>query len=116
MKVLPFGSARSPANWGRAVEFIQAVLRLCRLLKIPTGRFVDDIYTCEGCVSEMSPFITARRIIELIGLRLAPKKDQGPSAKVLLLGADLHKEDDTVEVAISKTRETNIIALLGEYY
>ena len=110
MKVLPFGSARSPANWGRVVRFIQAVL--CKVLRIPTGCFVDDLYTCENYMSIESSFRTARKVIALMGLCLAPKKDQGPAGGILLLGAELQIKYDTVIVAISKIRATNIINLL----
>ena len=110
MKVLPFGSARSPANWGRVVRFIQAVL--CKLLRITTGFFADDLYSCGNYESAMSSFRTARRLIEIMGLNLAPKKDQGPASKIILLGAELHIKNDTVAAGISKTRANNISELL----
>ena len=110
LKVLPFGGARPPAKWGRVAKFAQTTLM--KILKIATGCFVDDLYNCEAESTAVSPFTTARELIKLLGLQLSPKKDQGPSNKITLLGAEIEIHYESTHVSISERRAGSICGLL----
>ena len=110
VKVLPFGSSRSPANWGGVVKFAQHLLM--GELKIVTCCFADDLYTCERIATAMSSFLTARQLTQLLGLQLPPKKDQGHAKQISLLGAELVLGQDSVTITISKRRACNLIEFI----
>ena len=50
----------------------------------------------------------------MLGFELTPMKDQGPSSNILILGAELRINSDTIEVEIPKQRAVNTSALLRD--
>ena len=83
----PFGSRRAPANWGRVVTFLQFLAR--RLLSLVVGAYVDDVFCAESIYLAKSGFWAPKRLCALLGFVTSDRKDQPPSAKMHLLGAEV---------------------------
>ena len=84
--VQPFGRRRAPANWGRAVTFIQ--LMACELLTLTVAALVGDVFCDEPASEETIGFRAFKRLEELIGFLTSDKKDR-PTTALLLLGAQV---------------------------
>ena len=110
LRTQPFGSIRSPANWARLTSFVQFVLR--KVFMVWLGVFVDDCY----CVEPQSTITTAlwvtRELCSLLGLELAPDKEQPPTQALTLLGASIQLGDRCVTASLAEKRKTDYTALL----
>ena len=83
--VQPFGSSRSPANWGRVVTSIQFLAK--ELLALVAGAFAGDVYGAEPTCAAASGFWAFKRLSWLLGFPTSDKKDQPPCTNLGLLGA-----------------------------
>ena len=110
LRTQPFGSSRAPANWARLTSFAQFVLR--KVFLVWLGVFVDDCY----CVDPQSTIATAlwvtRELCSLLGLVLAPDKEQPPTQALTLLGASIQLGRRHVSASLTEKRKTDYVALL----
>ena len=83
--VQPFGSRRSPANWGRVATFTQSVAK--ELLALTVGAFVCNVYCGEPRNAASSKFRAFETLAKLLGFPTSDKKGQPPSKELVLLGA-----------------------------
>ena len=74
--VQPFGSRRSPANWGRVVTFLQ--FAACELLRVTTGAFVDEVCSVESHRIAMSSFWAFKQLLR--NRRIPNIGKEGPAA------------------------------------
>ena len=107
--VQPFGSRRSPANWGRVVTFLQFAAE--EILHVSTGAFVDDVFCSESHRLEMSGFWAFKQLCGLIGFPASKKKDQPPSTGMVLLGADASLRETHIQSQVRGGR----LGRLNEY-
>ena len=100
----PFGSRRAPANWGRGVAFLQFLAR--KLLSLIVGAYVEDVFCSEFCAIAKSGFWAPKRLCALLGFNTSDRKDQRPSTRMHLLGAEVSRFDNSI-----RTRATDERAL-----
>ena len=104
--VQPFGSRRAPANWGRVVTFLQFVA--CELLYVTTGAFADDVFCVESHRIATSGFWAFKQLCEITGFPTSPKKDQPPSTRMVLLGAEVSLHDRHAQAEIRTDRKDRL--------
>ena len=102
----PFGSRRSPSNWGRVVKFIQFVAR--KMLHLAVGAFVADVYCAEGAAIAKSGPWAFKHLCRLLGFVTSDKKDQAPSISLALLGAEISLSRDAIRAQASTQRVLKI--------
>ena len=102
----PFGSRRSPANWGRVVTFLQFVAG--GILHVSTCAFAYDVFCVESRRLEMSGFRAPKQLCELIGFPTSKKKGQPPSAGMFLHGSDVSSRDTHIQVRVREDRKERL--------
>ena len=114
----PFGSRRAPANWGRVVTSLQFLAR--RLLSLVVGAYVDDVFCSESSFLAKSRFWAFKRLCALLGFITSDRKDQPPSAKMHLLGADVtlleHAAQTCATIERPRKLRSEIVEILQTTY
>ena len=113
--VQPFGSRRDPANWGRVVSLLQFLAR--RLLSLVVGAYVDDVFCSESSLLVRSGFWAFKRLCALLGFVTSDRKDQRPSMKMHLLGAEVTLLEQAIRTSATTERtqklRNEIVAIMN---
>ena len=102
----PFGSCRSPANWGRVVTFLRFVA--IHLLGLSVGAFVGDVYCAEPGGISTSGFWAFKRLFSILGFPTSDKNDQPPSRELVLLGDPIVITDSGITASIRPDRVSKL--------
>ena len=102
----PFGSRRSPANWGRVVTSIQFVAR--KLLRLAVGAFDGDVYCADDAKIDNSGFCDSEHLRRLHGCITSDKQDQKPAMGLTLLGAEVSLSIDAIRAQACTKRVLKI--------
>ena len=106
LRTQPFGSARTPANWGRVTHFAQFVLE--RMFRTCVFIYVDDVFAVEPRATVASARNAFRGLTNLLGFELADK-GQGPAAPIRLLGADVTLGANHVSAPLPPNRKNDLL-------
>ena len=104
--VQPFGSRRAPANWGRVVMFLQFLARV--LLPLAAGAYFDDVFCSDGRSLAKCGFWAFKRLCALLGFRTSDRKNQPPSVKMHLLGAEVSPLRDSIRTSATFERDRKL--------
>ena len=107
---LPFGSTASPVAFARLTAAVKHIARALGLICLQC--YVDDFYIIEPADTIDSAVEALRALAECIGILFDPKKDQAPSSKVTLLGADITIEEGTVTACVSEAKRVKYLETL----
>ena len=88
---MPFGAVGAVYAWDRLGGGVTALLR--RLLLLPTGRYVDDLFWIDESSIAAPSRSLVMRFVTALGLQLAADKTPPPSKVMPLLGIQLSVED-----------------------
>ena len=113
LRTQPFGSKRAPANWSRVTNFAKWLL--LKVFRIVISVYVDDIFLIETAGTVNSAFQTIKSVCNLLGFVLEDAKEQPPSSKLVLLGAEVSIFDEIVTARLPERKRCEILNELRQF-